>query len=261
MEQNWLTIEEQDGNQILTKCSPEAEGEIMIPQGVTKIAERAFNDCENIKSLIIPNSMISINPSYGTRKKEKGRIKRLVLSVLDFQGTIPETNDTFARSKISVLRINQPRKNCKIPSDILSALDMDNPRHNWSIVYAAPEYCEEVSSIPGYIRVTKALDNTVEYAEHDGDVIDINTKYIVSVEPADIKRYKPVKGSIIRYAQNAYERGVEYCVYEPYDMVLEKIETSLHMLSEQVGGAAGLLNQLETLLKRVPDKTCMDNNK
>lgn len=259
MEQNWLTIEEQDGNQILTKCSPEAEGEIVIPQGVTKIAERAFNGCENIKSLIIPNSMISINPSYGTKRegyvyKETGRIIRLYLSVLDFQGTIPETNDTFANSEISVLRINQPRKNCKIPSDILKALCMDNPRHNWSIVYAAPELCEEESSIPGYIRVTKALDNTIEYAEHDGDVIDINTKYIVSVEPADIKRYKPVKGSIIRYAQNAYERGVDYCVYEPCSMVLEKIETSLRMLSEQIGGVAGLLNQLETLCKDKPNQ-------
>ena len=256
MKQNWLTIEEKNGTQVLKRCSVFAEDELIIPEGVTIIEEGAFDGCHDIKSLFVPSSVVCIKPSYklasiNLQEIREGSIE-WYLDVLDFNGEIPETNGIFAKSYIHELRINQPRKNCKIPNDILSALHVDNPRHNWSIVYAAPELCEEESSIPGYIRVTKALDNTIEYAEHDGDVIDINTKYIVSVEPADIKRYKPVKGSIIRCAQNAYEGKTSFFVYESCEMVRQKINASLRMLSEQVGGAAGLLNQLETLMKPDP---------
>lgn len=257
MNQNWLTIEEKNGTQVLTQCSVFAEDELIIPEGVTIIEEGAFDGCHDIKSMFIPGSMVCIKPSYKLKSINLQAVRDgcIVwhLNVLDFNGEIPETNGIFAKSYIYELRINQPRKKCKIPSDILEALHMDNPRHNWSIVYAAPELCEEESSIPGYIRVTKAfLDNRVEGAEHDGDIIDINTKYIVSVEPIDIERYHPVKASIIRCALNAYERETMFIVYESCDMVRQKIATSLRMLSEQVGGAAGLLNQLETLLKPCP---------
>ena len=53
MEQNWLTIEDD----VLTKCSPEAEGEVVIPEGVRKIRAGAFNDCDKITSLIMPDSL------------------------------------------------------------------------------------------------------------------------------------------------------------------------------------------------------------
>lgn len=257
-EQNdWLTIENIDNDVVLTHCSIFTDEEVVIPKGVTKIAEGAFDGCYNIESLVVPDSVVCIEPSYkltyiNLQAVRTGSIE-WHLKVLDFKGEIPETNGAFSNSYIDKLRINQPRKNCKIPSDILKALHMDNPRHNWSIVYAAPELCEEESSIPGYIRVTKALDNTVEYADHDGDIIDLNTKYIVSVEPADIERYHSVKGSIIRCIPNAYEGETKFYVYEPCDMVKQKISTSLRMLSEQVGGVAGLLNQLETLCADKPN--------
>ena len=261
MEQDWLTIENIDNEKVLTHCFVLADGEIVIPQGVTKIAEGAFDGCRDITSLVVPDSVVCINQSYRIDEggineyyyRKKVGVIEWNLNVLDFQGKIPETNGIFSKSHIDKLRINQPRKKCRIPSDILDALHMDNPRHNWSIVYAAPELYEEASSVPGYIRVTKALDNTIEYAEHDGDIIDINTKYIVSVEPVDIERYNPVKGSIIRCASNAHERAVDYRVYEPCKKVLQKIDTSLRVLSEQVGGVAGLLNQLETLCVDKPN--------
>lgn len=58
MEQNWLTIEDQEnGVRILTKCSEEAEGEVVIPAGVTRIGEEAFKGCDKITSLVLPEGL------------------------------------------------------------------------------------------------------------------------------------------------------------------------------------------------------------
>lgn len=254
---------------------------VHIPSSIKIIEKNAFFDCKNLDTLCFPalSSIQSIADSQiidrdntyvkfsnlvfdgGFPKTERlfaGReFDKIFINDKTVLKSFPGTNHTFEDCSIQELRINLAKKNCdKIPEDIISSLHLDSREDAGHIIYAAPERCEETSSVPGYIRVTKALIHVPlkERYEHDGDVFDINTKYIISVEPIDIvERYHPVKGSIIRCASNAYERGVEYCVYEPYDMVLEKIETSLHMLSEQVGGAAGLLNQLETLIK--PDPT------
>lgn len=236
MEKNILTIEEKNGTNVLIRCIFLGEDELRIPEGVTIIEEGALDGCDDIKYMFVPSSVVCIKPSYKLKYSGWDLVKDgsiyWDLKVLDFNGEIPETNGIFAESYIGKLRINQPRKKCKIPSDILEALHMNDPRHDWSIVFAAPELCEEVSSLPGYIRVTKALDNMVEYAEHDGDIIDINTKYIQSVEPVDIERYHPIKGSIIRCAPNDDEKETKFFVYEPCDMVRQKIATSLRMLSE-----------------------------
>ena len=254
---------------------------IYIPSAVKTIGECAFNDCEQLNTLYFPKTS-----SLEAVDVERWFGKEVVIPKMVFEGGFPETNrlfaglhigklcvndksvlkcfpktnQTFEDCYIQELRINLAKKNCdKIPEDILSSLHLNDRRDPGHIIYAAPELCEEVSSVPGYIRVTKALVPmpVEERIEHDGDVFDINTKYIVSVEPIDIERYHPVKGSRIRCASNAYERGVDFVVYEPREMVLEKIDISLRMLSEQVGGAAGLLNQLETLLKPNPAKTVL----
>lgn len=82
-------------------------------------------------------------------------------------------------------------------------------------------------------------------------LVDINTKYIVSVEPLELERYYPHTGSLITFAAPVLgERLYRLQVYESCDMVLKKIEDSLNMLSQQVGGVAGLLNQLETLCNK-----------
>lgn len=67
MKQNWLTIEKKENEVVLTKCSPEAEGEIIIPHGVTQIGCHTrmgfdgFYGCQRITSVIIPQSVIGIN--------------------------------------------------------------------------------------------------------------------------------------------------------------------------------------------------------
>jgi hypothetical protein len=54
---NWFTIEIKDEECILLECSREAYGDIVVPSGVTRIADNAFKDCTKITSLIIPNSV------------------------------------------------------------------------------------------------------------------------------------------------------------------------------------------------------------
>lgn len=233
---------------------------VHVPSAITTIKADAFDECKNLNILHFPNnsSLKTIENShyldcYDTKKciqipqlvfeggfpKEERlfanrSFDKLYVNDKSILKSFPQTNHTFEGCYINELWINLARKNCKyedIPEDIIKALHL-NDRNRGRIIFAAPELCEEVSAIPGYIRVTKALDDIVECAEHDGDIIDINTKYIISVEPVDIERYHPVKGSIIRCASNAHERAVDYRVYEPCEMVLQKIDASLRMLGK-----------------------------
>lgn len=62
MEQNWLTIEvNEKGQRVLGKCAKEAEGEVVIPQGVTVIGAKAFEGCDRITSLVIPEGLNRIS--------------------------------------------------------------------------------------------------------------------------------------------------------------------------------------------------------
>ena len=55
----WLTIE--DG--VLTDCDDKAEGEVIIPEGVTEIGDCAFGYCEKITEIVIPASVTEIYSS------------------------------------------------------------------------------------------------------------------------------------------------------------------------------------------------------
>ena len=59
---NWLTIEQEGDRVILKKCSQEAEGKVIIPDGVTDIAKDAFGGCHKVSNVIIPNSVETIGP-------------------------------------------------------------------------------------------------------------------------------------------------------------------------------------------------------
>ena len=56
----WLTIEKEGQRVILKKCALEAEGEIVIPEGVECISERAFQGCSSITSIIPSKSLKEI---------------------------------------------------------------------------------------------------------------------------------------------------------------------------------------------------------
>ena len=60
MNNDWLTIEREGGRVILKKCSQEAEGKVIIPDGVTEIAINAFNGCHKVNEVHIPNGVKAI---------------------------------------------------------------------------------------------------------------------------------------------------------------------------------------------------------
>ena len=328
MEQNWLTIKNKENNIIITKCSEDAYGDIVIPEGVTIIADMAFEKCNGITSVSIPHSVSNIgscafygcdrltsinipdsvtNIGWGAFKDctsltdivinngidqcgiqifegcrglkkitiKKGQCGDIVrgllsssygygrstwhldsisfdesikciedqdwgaeISVLDFRGSIPQTNGTFEDCVIGSLRVNTSRKQTIIPADIQEALD--KAKHS-TIIYAAPGLCKEASSVPGYIKATDAKDD---------ELIDINTQYIMSVKPYELERYTPVTGSIITMVPINREFSHQIVVYEPCEIVLKKIEDAIESLSQKLGGVSGLINLLKFLCEK-----------
>ena len=53
----WLTIEDD----VLTECDGEAEGVVIVPEGVTVIEEGTFGGCDDITEIVIPRSVEQIN--------------------------------------------------------------------------------------------------------------------------------------------------------------------------------------------------------
>ena len=76
------------------------------------------------------------------------------------------------------------------------------------------EECQE--TIKGYIRLMQANDKP----------IFINTKYIVSVEPAEIARYHQTEGSLITLSVGGSDGLQTIKVIEPCEVVLKAIEKS-----------------------------------
>jgi len=231
MNQDWLTIVEKDQEVILKKCSEDAKGEIIVPDGVTRIGSFAFTNCKLVKNIVFPNSLMKIGMFALTNctglnylripasVKEIAVQKMLAhLSVLDFEGNIPKTEWTFNRSSIEELRVNSTRKNTQIPKDIMDALGYGT---HWGdpgrIIYAAPELCKEEFPIPGYIMATSADTD---------EAVAINTKYIISVNTLEIERYHAVIGSRITCTAEGNNNYYQIDVYEPCDIIMKKIASN-----------------------------------
>ena len=234
---------------------------ITIP--AVKFGSHAFCECKNISEVYFSDSVKCLDMRqfmdesglYYEDRDPFSHLKKLRFSAsiekidnldnyfvdidtLVFEGRIPETNDSFKECKIKELIINQSRKHAgKIPADIRDALT----KVNGNYIYGTPDLCQEESTIPGYIKATLAKNE---------ELIDINTKYIISVEPCEYLHYKNV-GSIIKCAADAGNHvAYEIMVHEPCKMIYEKISKSLEQLGSTVGGIGGLINLIETLYKK-----------
>ena len=60
MDNKWLTIETEGQEIVLKKCKKEAEGIVIVPDGVTIINVYAFMGCKDITSIKLPNSLTKI---------------------------------------------------------------------------------------------------------------------------------------------------------------------------------------------------------
>lgn len=257
---------------------------IVIPDTVTEIGSAAFWECRALEKITIPAAKFGSNAFYESKNisevyfsdsvkcldmrqlvDESGHyskdrepfrhLKKLRFSAsiekidnldnyfedidtLVFEGRIPETNGSFKVCTIKELIINQSRKHAgEIPADIHDALRKGNGNY----IYGTPDFCKEESTIPGYIKATLVKNE---------ELIDINTKYIISVEPCEYLHYKNV-GSMIKCAADAGNHvAYEIKVHEPCEMIYGKISKSLEQLGSKVGGIGGLINLIETLYKK-----------
>ncbi len=221
----------------------------------------AFSECHSFKNVRIPNSIKIIkNGAFceqskrttlqldslivpASVKKIEAQMDSFIIEKLEFEGDIPQI-DYYTQYKITELHTNIPRSivRTKYPKIFNAIEDMSKSR------FGIPENCTEESINPGYIRVTRAIafDNT----RQDDEIIEINTKYIVAVEPYyDIDSYRSDNhnGSRIICAAGTHENIYKAIVYESEDIVKEKIRESLNKLSQDVGGIAGILDKLEIL--------------
>ena len=60
MNNKWLTTRKEGNDVIVERCSKKAKGEVIIPDGVTRIGSGAFYNCKKVTSIIIPDSVTSI---------------------------------------------------------------------------------------------------------------------------------------------------------------------------------------------------------
>jgi len=258
---------------------------IVIPDSVTEIGDAAFWECRALEKITIPAAKFGSNAFYecknisevyfsdsvkcldmrqlvdksGHYSKDREPFRHLKelrfsasiekidnldnyfedIDTLVFEGRIPETNGSFKVCTIKELIINQSRKHAgEIPADIHDALRKGNGNY----IYGTPDFCKEESTIPGYIKATLAKNE---------ELIDINTKYIISVEPCKYLHYKKHVGSMIKCAADAGNHvAYEIKVHEPCEMIYGKISKSLEQLGSNVGGIGGLIHLIETLYKK-----------
>lgn len=257
---------------------------IVIPDSVTEIGDAAFWECQLEKITIPAVKFGGNNAFYGCNKISKVYFAKSVkcldmrqfmdedafcddtrkpfrhleelrfsasiekidnldyyfgdIDTLVFEGRIPETNDSFNECKIKNLIIKQSKKQAgEIPPDIREALVRD-VRGEINYTYGTPDFCNEDSAIPGYIKATLAKNE---------ELVDINTKYIISVEPCEYLHYENI-GSLIKCAADSENHvAYEIKVHEPCEMITKKISRSLEQLGSMVGGIGGLINLIEKL--------------
>ena len=169
-------------------------------------------------SIIVPSSISALFFS------EDNSIKELI-----FEGNLPHIGDS-GRPKIESLRINAPINDVILPLKLKDSLidavyDESTRRYlDGSIVYAAPGFCNEESIVPGFIKATARVNERfIDRFYKEDRVVEINSRYIAAVEPLKLNTFTPSIGSIIHIVTQGIEKHFDYIVYEPQELILEKI--------------------------------------
>ena len=222
----------------------EEKKDINLPDKLNVIHSYAFM-CAEIKTLRIPAAVTEIG---------KGAFLNANIDNIIFEGKWTEDIDPEAFTNLKVsgsIRINDTAQNVSLYNELLKAVDNDCNR----LILAAPHPCEEeVSPSIGYIRVTQAYyhgypsgwNNII----HNEGIIDINSLYIVSVKDYEIPTYIPVKGSFITlYEIDNDKRLIGVIVYEPKEMVLEKIDAAVKQINATGSTVEELIDRIKTKIK------------
>ena len=212
-----------------------------------KIGENAFYILDgrghDTRTLVLPNTAIEIGKEafYGRN-----------FNTITIQSGSVENIGDYINGTAKVVRINTPKNEFKYDEGLIKILDWDNHNYNYhgKLVLAAPELCTAKSDIPGYIKLTEKYDDATIYSfdESRDKIIEVNTRYIMYYEPIEIERFDPCVGTVLYMA--AYggdERLTRVVVYEPVEMVAAKIKEALESLSKEIGGVAGLMQQVDKL--------------
>lgn len=166
----------------------------------------------------------------------------MIFDELSFSGNLPEVH-FMGDVKTAVVKINAPKNIVVIPESIKDALtDAVDDKYDGEIIYAAPSLCREESIVPGYIKATAWKMNN---HQRNDEIVEINSRFIVSVEPEKIECYNPTTGSVIHCASNGIEMHQSIHVYEPVDMIMDKINKSVSRID-----ANTLLQEIETYCKK-----------
>lgn len=218
--------------------------DIILPDGLITIHNYAFMNA-NIGTLRIPASVKEI----GKKAFLYAKIKNIIFEG-QWTGNIdPEAFD-YLTCEVSI-RINDTAQKIDLFNELLEAVGNDCKK----LTLAAPPLCKETSPAIGYIRATQVYyrdsyfmrwNNTM----HNEGIIDINTRYIVSVKEYDIPTYTPVKGSIITLYGCDNDRQ-HYCVivYEPVDMILKKIDTAVRQINATGCTIDELIDRIKNRIK------------
>lgn len=221
----------------------ESGKDIVLPDCLNVIHSYAFM-CAKIKTLRIPATVTEIG---------KGAFLNAKIDNIIFEGKWTADIDPEAFSNLKVsgsIRINDTAQNVSAYNELLEAVGSDCKK----LILAAPSLCEEDSSSIGYIRVTQAYYSNGYYSwnniQHNEGIIDINTRYIVSVKEYEIPTYLPVKGSVIALSGVDNDRQQYYIiVYEPKETVMKKIDTAVKQINASGCTIDELIDRIKNNIK------------
>lgn len=218
--------------------------DIVLPDGLETIHKFAFMYAKHVGTLRIPASVKEIG---------KGAFFKAKINKIIYEGKWTKDIDAEAFSGLEdteIILVNDTAQDLCSHADFHKTDDF----RCGTLSLLAPSLSNEDSPAIGYIRVTQSYyfhnHNVWNNNLHKEGIIDINTRYIVSVQEYNIPTYTPVKGTMITIdgSDNEYQH---YCVvvYEPVAVVLEKIDTSVKQLNATGCTVDELIDRINSKIK------------